>query len=85
MTKAYNLNVLRNLFPELTKMQIEVSALYSLGCTYEVIADIHHISPNTVRSHLRESTKALNVDGHESLRAVFLLRTHIHILERVTK
>lgn len=42
-----------------------------MGSTYDAIADILHISNNTVRFHLRESTKALRLDGHDSLKSVF--------------
>ncbi|MDV2277293.1 helix-turn-helix transcriptional regulator, partial [Citrobacter freundii] len=67
-------------FPELSKKQLEIVTLYAHGNTYESIADICNISVETVRSHLKRSTKALNLKSNDAMRAVILSRSYFFMI-----
>lgn len=80
------IDALQNVFPELSKKQLEVAALYAHGTTYESIAEICHISVETVRSHLKRSTKAMKLESNDALRSVILIRSyHLMITFLITK
>ncbi|MEI7307100.1 helix-turn-helix transcriptional regulator [Pectobacterium atrosepticum] len=72
-------DTLQRVFPELSKKQLEVATLYAHGASYESIADICHISIETVRSHLKRCTKSMKLEGNEALRSVVLTRSY-HLL-----
>ncbi len=80
MVQPEIINALAAVFPELTRKQLEVSTLYANGTGYESIADICNISTETVRSHLKRSTKALNLKSNEAMRAVILLRSNFLLI-----
>ncbi|WP_256737188.1 sigma factor-like helix-turn-helix DNA-binding protein [Enterobacter sp. SECR19-1250] len=80
------IDALQTVFPELSKKQLEVTTLYAHGATYESIAEICHISVETVRSHLKRSTKAMKLEGNDALRSVILIRSyHLMISLMITK
>jgi len=58
--------------PHLTPRQIEVVHLLERGRTTQQIADELHLSPETVRNHIRRLMRALG--AHSRLEAVFLAR-----------
>ncbi|MEH5791488.1 sigma-70 family RNA polymerase sigma factor [Citrobacter braakii] len=74
------INALHSVFPELSKKQLEIVTLYAHGNTYESIADICNISVETVRSHLKRSTKALNLKSNDAMRAVILSRSYFFMI-----
>lgn len=74
------MNALASVVPELSRKQLEVATLYANGTGYDSIADICNISVETVRSHLKRSTKALNLESNEAMRAVILLRSNFLII-----
>lgn len=80
MIKDNTIDALQSVFPELSKKQLEIVTLYAHGTTYEAIADICNISVETVRSHLKRTTKALNLNSNDAMRSVFLTRMHLFII-----
>jgi PAS domain S-box-containing protein len=65
--------------PHLTPRQIEVVRLLEHGRTTMQIADELHLSPETVRNHIRRLMRALG--AHSRLEAVFLARSeHADVL-----
>lgn len=80
MMKADTIDALQSVFPELSKKQLEIVTLYAHGTTYESIADICHISVETVRSHLKRTTKALNLNSNDAMRSVVLTRTYLFMI-----
>lgn len=80
MIQPKTMDALQSVFPELSKKQLEVVALYAHGTAYESIADICNISVETVRSHLKRSTKALNLESNEAMRSVILTRSYFLML-----
>lgn len=56
-------NEFRNPSPDLTKREVEVLNLLCRGQSYKVIADALFISPNTVRFHLKNIYKKLQVNS----------------------
>lgn len=80
MIKADTIDALQSVFPELSKKQLEIVMLYAHGTKYEAIADICNISVETVRSHLKRTTKALNLNSNDAMRSVFLTRTYLFMV-----
>ena len=74
------LDALQGVFPELSRKQLEIVTLYAHGTAYDSIADICHISVETVRSHLKRSTKALNLQSNDAMRAVILTRSYFFMI-----
>ncbi len=73
---------LEGAFPELSKKQLEVSTLYALGASYDVIAESCHLSPATVKTYLKRSTKSLNLESHDALRTAILLRSFLLVINK---
>lgn len=69
-------------FPELSKKQLEVSTLYALGASYDVIAESCHLSPATVKTYLKRSTKSLNLESYDALRTAILLRAFLMVINK---
>jgi DNA-binding CsgD family transcriptional regulator len=63
MINDNTINALHSVFPELSRKQLEIVTLYAHGNAYETIADICNISVETVRSHLKRSTRGLRANG----------------------
>lgn len=80
MTQAQTIDALQSVFPELSRKQLEIVTLYAHGTAYESIADICNISVETVRSHLKRSTKALNLKSNEAMRSVVLTRSYFFMI-----
>lgn len=73
---------LEGAFPELSKKQLEVSTLYALGASYDVIAESCHLSPSTVKTYLKRSTKSLNLESNDALRTAILLRSFLLVINK---
>lgn len=82
MLQPNMLDTLEKSFPELSKKQLEVSILYALGASYDVIAECCHLSPETVRTYLKRSTKNLNIEGYDALRTAILLRSFLFLINK---
>lgn len=80
MTQTHTIDALLSVFPELSRKQLEIVTLYAHGTAYESIADICNISVETVRSHLKRSTKALNLKSNEAMRSVVLTRSYFFMI-----
>lgn len=80
MINENTINALHSVFPELSRKQLEIVTLYAHGNAYETIADICNISVETVRSHLKRSTKALNLKSNDAMRAVILSRSYFFMI-----
>ncbi|MEG5552400.1 sigma factor-like helix-turn-helix DNA-binding protein [Enterobacter wuhouensis] len=80
MINADTIDALQNVFPELSRKQLEIVTLYAHGSAYESIADICNISVETVRSHLKRTTKALNLNSNDAMRSVVLTRMYLFVI-----
>ena len=80
MINADTIDALQNVFPELSRKQLEIVTLYAHGSAYESIADICNISVETVRSHLKRTTKALNLNSNDAMRSVVLTRMYLFMI-----
>lgn len=80
MINADTIDALQNVFPELSRKQLEIVTLYAHGSAYESIADICNISVETVRSHLKRTTKALNLNSNDAMRSVVLTRIYLFMI-----
>jgi len=80
MIQTNVLDALQGVFPELSRKQLEIVTLYAHGTAYDSIADICHISVETVRSHLKRSTKALNLQSNDAMRSVILTRSYFFMI-----
>lgn len=80
MTQTHTIDALLSVFPELSRKQLEIVTLYAHGTAYESIADICNISVETVRYHLKRSTKALNLKSNEAMRSVVLTRSYFFMI-----
>lgn len=69
-----HLEVLRNVFPELTKVQLETMILFSSGFLIKEIAGHRGISVQSVAKTLSECNKKYDVNTAESLRNIFIIR-----------
>jgi len=83
MIQASTIDAVHSVFPELSRKQFEIVVLYAHGTAYDSIADICHISVETVRSHLKRSTKALNLNSNEAMRSVVLTRSYYFMISKM--
>lgn len=82
MKQRETFETLEVLFPELSPKQLEISTLYALGTPHDTIAKTCNVSTETVRTYLKRSIKALNLEGHDGLRTTILLRSFIHAINK---
>ncbi|MLS61651.1 helix-turn-helix domain-containing protein [Salmonella enterica subsp. enterica] len=69
------------MFPELSTNQLKVCVFYAMGVPYDAIAQNCRLSPETVRTSL----KNLNLEGYDALRSAVLMRTFVFMISNTAK
>lgn len=69
-----HLDNLRNMFPELTPVQLETLVYFSAGFTIKDIAVSRQVSIQAVRKTLQECNRTFENNSTVSLRNIFLIR-----------
>jgi DNA-binding NarL/FixJ family response regulator len=69
---------LRNIFPELTDIQLETLMLFSSGFLKKEIASRRCVTVQAVTKTLTECNRKFEISNKESLRNIFLIRVLIY-------
>jgi DNA-binding NarL/FixJ family response regulator len=76
------ISTLEFVFPELSKKQIEVVAMFSSGVGVEDIALSRHASVTSTKKLLNRAMKAFDVYSMQSLRSIFQTRLAMFSLQK---
>lgn len=61
-------------FPEITKKQLRILHLYSIGGSYKAISDVCKLTTDTVKTTLKRIRNRLNCESFEAMKIIFNTR-----------
>lgn len=69
------LEIYKEVFPELTKNQIQIALLLTLGVPEKNIADMRYVTQDTIKKTILLIKKKYDVESKSSLLSVFQIKT----------
>ncbi|RXK33369.1 hypothetical protein BBD39_08050 [Arsenophonus endosymbiont of Bemisia tabaci Asia II 3] len=74
------LEIYKEVFPELTKDQIQIAVLLAMGVPEKNIADMRYVTKDTIKKTILLIRKKYDVESKSSLLSVFQIKIFHHFL-----
>lgn len=73
--KEQTVNIIHQHFQELSRKQLEICLLHTLGMSKKKIAQIYSISVDAVKQNIQRSVHKLELENSDALRSAILVLT----------